>query len=97
MPELMTRAEQAKWILASAKRLVTFCTLDKPVEYVSEAERQLLLDKIIKFPVDSECQRLCLENKLEMSQQEQEHLAKTGFYADAIAQLEAGDKPAEAP
>jgi len=91
MPELMTRAEQAEWILTSAKRLVTFCKLDNPVDFIIESERQLLLDKIIKFPVDSECQRLCLEQKLEMHQQEQKHLIKTGFYADAIAQLEAGE------
>ena len=91
---LQSRAEQAEWILTSAQRLVTFCKLDNPVDFVIEAERQLLLDKIIKFPVDGECQRMCLEQKLEMHQEEQKHLIETGFYDDAMKQLDgdtAGD------
>lgn len=92
---LMSRLEQAEWILASAKRLVTFCRGTSPVEFVIESERQMLLRKLIAFPVDTETQKAYAEHRRDMSNEEQAWLMKTGFYADAIAELERDD-PKEA-
>lgn len=92
---LMSRFEQAEWILASAKRLVTFCRGPNPVEFVIESERQMLLRKLIAFPVDTETQQAYAEHRRDMSNEEQAWLMKTGFYDDAIAELKRDD-PKEA-
>ncbi len=86
-----TALELADRIATRASRLLRLVQLKAP-SIVIEAERKLVLDAALDFPVDEEARESWRESKLMLQHDEQQHLMKTGYYDDIIKQLDAGEQ-----
>lgn len=89
-PKVWSIETRAENIAGSAARLAKFCALKAPA-IVIERERQMLLRKLILFPVDREAQEAVEACDISISNDEQAALDKFGYYDDLKRQL--GEEP----